>query len=156
MGEVSAPETAASSKRSGRVSGVIGQPMTPSTLVLFVHRYASFSQKMHAGHRSANGLVLASLMALVGESAGAPFQSIIAALRDPSADGATDGVVPIASARLAGAQSEVLVRAHHLCLDQPKVIQAVREVLIAHITPRAGLRPTQPMTPGLRLRCPLN
>ena len=70
-------------------------------------------------------------------SAGAPFHSIIAALCDPSADGATDGVVPIASARLAGAQSEVLVRTHHLCLDQPKVIQAVREVLIEHIAPLA-------------------
>ena len=74
-------------------------------------------------------------------SAGAPFHSIIAALWDPLADGATDGVVPIASSRLAGAQSEVVVQTHHLCLDQPKVIQAVREVLIEHIAPRAGAAP---------------
>jgi pimeloyl-ACP methyl ester carboxylesterase len=42
-----------------------------------------------------------------------PFRSIIAALRQPLADGATDGVVPVASAQLDGAESEVFVRTHH-------------------------------------------
>ncbi len=74
-------------------------------------------------------------------SEGAPFHSIIAALRDPSADGATDGVVPITSARLAGAQSEVLVRTHHLCLEHPAVIQAVHQILIEHIAPLAVAAP---------------
>src|SRR5262249_52620746 len=46
-------------------------------------------------------------------AAGVPYHSIIAALREPSAEGATDGLVPVASARLGGARSEVMVRAHH-------------------------------------------
>ena len=43
-------------------------------------------------------------------AAGVPSHSIIAALREPSAEGATDGLVPVASARLGGARSEVVVR----------------------------------------------
>jgi pimeloyl-ACP methyl ester carboxylesterase len=60
---------------------------------------------------------------------GTPFHSIIAALGDPSADGATDGLVPVASARLAGARSEVVVRTHHLCFQDPEVVREVRRIL---------------------------
>jgi pimeloyl-ACP methyl ester carboxylesterase len=63
---------------------------------------------------------------------GAPFHSIIAALRDPSAKGATDGLVPVASARLGGARSEVVVLTHHLCLQHPEVIREVHRVLREH------------------------
>ena len=65
-------------------------------------------------------------------AAGVPFHSIIAALREPSAEGATDGVVPVASARLGNARSEVVVRAHHICYHHPEVIQEVCRVLIEH------------------------
>jgi pimeloyl-ACP methyl ester carboxylesterase len=64
-----------------------------------------------------------------GAVSGIPFHSIIAVLGPPSAAGATDGVVPLASARLAGARSEVLVQSHHLCLQHPEVIQEVARVL---------------------------
>jgi pimeloyl-ACP methyl ester carboxylesterase len=66
---------------------------------------------------------------------GVPFHSIIATLRDPSAEGATDGLVPVASARLDGARSEVVVRTHHLCFQHPEVIREVRRVLSEHATP---------------------
>jgi pimeloyl-ACP methyl ester carboxylesterase len=65
---------------------------------------------------------------------GAPFHSIIAALRDPAEEGATDGLVPVASARLGGARSEAVVRAHHLCLQHPDVIREVRRILLEHAT----------------------
>ena len=58
-----------------------------------------------------------------------PFHSIIAAPRDPSAEGATDGLVPVSSARLDGARSEVVARTHHLCFRHPEVIQEVRRIL---------------------------
>jgi pimeloyl-ACP methyl ester carboxylesterase len=61
---------------------------------------------------------------------GVPFHSIIAALRDPTAEGATDGLVPVASARLDGARSEVVVRTHHICFRHPEVIREVRRILI--------------------------
>jgi pimeloyl-ACP methyl ester carboxylesterase len=61
-----------------------------------------------------------------------PFHSIIAALGDPSAEGATDGIVPVASARLGGAQSELVVPAHHMCTQHPDVIRELRRVLIEH------------------------
>jgi pimeloyl-ACP methyl ester carboxylesterase len=67
-----------------------------------------------------------------GAAAEVPFHSIIAALREPSAEGATDGVVPVASARLGNARSEVVVRANHICYHHPEVIQEVRRVLIEH------------------------
>jgi len=72
---------------------------------------------------------------------GIPFHSIIAALHDPSAAGATDGVVPLASARLGGAQSEVVIRTHHLCLDQPEVIGEVRRILVEYDVRPANDRP---------------
>jgi pimeloyl-ACP methyl ester carboxylesterase len=64
-----------------------------------------------------------------GSVSGIPFHSIIAVLDQPSATGATDGVVPVASARLTGARSEILVRTHHLCLQHPAVIREVGRVL---------------------------
>jgi pimeloyl-ACP methyl ester carboxylesterase len=63
-----------------------------------------------------------------------PFHSIIAALGNPLVDGANDGVVPVASARLAGARSEVIVQAQHFCLQQPDVIREVRRILVEHST----------------------
>jgi hypothetical protein len=65
-------------------------------------------------------------------AAGVPFHSIIASLRGPSAEGATDGIVPVASARLENARSEVVVRAHHLCYQHPEVIREVHRVLEEH------------------------
>jgi pimeloyl-ACP methyl ester carboxylesterase len=71
---------------------------------------------------------------------GVPFHSIIAALRDPADDGATDGLVPVASARLDGARSEVVVRTHHQCFGHPEVIREVRRILIEQATAPARLR----------------
>jgi pimeloyl-ACP methyl ester carboxylesterase len=65
-------------------------------------------------------------------AAAVPFHSIIAVLADPKAQGATDGVVPLASARLASARSELIVRTHHLCFQHPDVIREVRRILIVH------------------------
>jgi pimeloyl-ACP methyl ester carboxylesterase len=62
-------------------------------------------------------------------AAGVPSHSIIAALGAPTADGATDGLVPVASARLGGARSEVVVRAPHGCFQHPEVIREVRRIL---------------------------
>src|SRR5262249_31085707 len=62
-----------------------------------------------------------------------PYHSIISALGVPTAEGATDGLVPVASARLGGAQSEVVVRAHHVCYRHPEVISEVRRVLSEHV-----------------------
>jgi pimeloyl-ACP methyl ester carboxylesterase len=73
-----------------------------------------------------------------------PYHSIIAALGVPTAEGATDGLVPVASARLGGARSEVVVRAHHVCFQHPEVIREVRRVLNEHAAEPArqpGLRP---------------
>ena len=73
-----------------------------------------------------------------------PFHSIVAALGEPYAEGATDGLVPVASARLAGARSELVVRAHHVCLQHPEVIREVRRVLGEHAAdpvPILGGRP---------------
>jgi hypothetical protein len=67
-----------------------------------------------------------------GAATEVPFHSIIAALRGPSAEGTADGVVPVASARLGNARSEVVVRVNHICYPHPEVIQEVRRVLIEH------------------------
>lgn len=63
---------------------------------------------------------------------GTPFHSIIATLSDPLTDGGTDGVVPVASARLIGARSEVVLRTHHYCVNRPEFVEAVRRILIEH------------------------
>jgi pimeloyl-ACP methyl ester carboxylesterase len=65
-------------------------------------------------------------------AAGIPCHSIIAALDVPTAAGATDGLVPVASAQLGGARSEVVVRTHHACYQHPEVIREVRRVLGEH------------------------
>jgi pimeloyl-ACP methyl ester carboxylesterase len=61
---------------------------------------------------------------------GVPFHSIIAALGDPTDNAASDGLVPVVSARLDGARSEVVVRTHHICYRHPDVIREVRRILI--------------------------
>jgi pimeloyl-ACP methyl ester carboxylesterase len=65
-------------------------------------------------------------------AAGVPSHSIIAALFELSAEGATDGLVPVASARLAGTRSELVVTSAHGCLQHPQVIGEVRRVLSEH------------------------
>jgi pimeloyl-ACP methyl ester carboxylesterase len=75
-----------------------------------------------------------------------PFHSIIATVGDPSADGANDGLVPVASARLGGAQSEMVVRTRHMCIQHSDVIREVRRILIEHAAP-AGV-----LTVGHQLR----
>jgi pimeloyl-ACP methyl ester carboxylesterase len=67
-----------------------------------------------------------------GAAAGLLAHSIIASLSEPSAVGATDGLVPVSSARLEGARSEVVVRTSHLCFQDPEVIQEVQRVLVEH------------------------
>ena len=67
-----------------------------------------------------------------GTAAGIPCHSIIATLQDPSAREGTDGLVPVVSARLEGARSELLVRTNHFCFQHPQVIGEVRRVLIEH------------------------
>ena len=61
-----------------------------------------------------------------------PFHSIIATLCQPSAKEASDGLVPVASARLEGARSEVVVRTPHACYRHPDVIREVHRVLGEH------------------------
>jgi pimeloyl-ACP methyl ester carboxylesterase len=61
-----------------------------------------------------------------------PFHSIIAALGDPTIEGATDGVVPVKSAKIEGARSEFLVQTHHLCIWQAEVIREVGKILSEH------------------------
>jgi pimeloyl-ACP methyl ester carboxylesterase len=89
-----------------------------------------------------------------GAAAGVPSHSIIAALTEPAVEGATDGLVPVASARLGGARSEVVVRAAHACFEHPEVIREVHRVLGEHAAeparPRAG--PTFPQPTGVTER----
>ena len=75
-------------------------------------------------------------------AAGVPSHSIIAVLREPSEEGATDGLVPVASARLRGARSEVVIRASHVCIQDSEVIREVRGVLDEHAAKAA--RPARP------------
>jgi pimeloyl-ACP methyl ester carboxylesterase len=72
-------------------------------------------------------------------AAGVPSHSIIAALLDPTGEGATDGLVPVASARLGGTRSEVVVRTNHICCQHPEVIREVHRVLSEHATESARL-----------------
>ena len=69
---------------------------------------------------------------------GVPFHSIIAAIGDPTDNAASDGVVPVVSARLDGARSEVVVRTHHNCYRHPEVIREVRRILIERAAEAAG------------------
>jgi pimeloyl-ACP methyl ester carboxylesterase len=63
---------------------------------------------------------------------GVPCHSIIATLGEPSAEWATDGLVPVASARLQGARSEVVIRTLHFCLQHPEVIREIHRILGEH------------------------
>ena len=58
--------------------------------------------------------------------------SIIAVRPDSPAGHRTDGVVSYESAHVAGAASEKLVTAGHLCQDHPEVIGEVRRILLEH------------------------
>jgi pimeloyl-ACP methyl ester carboxylesterase len=78
---------------------------------------------------------------------GVPFHSIIAALRDPADEGASDGLVPVASARLDGARSEVVVRTHHICYRHPEVIGEVRRILIEQAAVPEGSRRAELVRP---------
>jgi pimeloyl-ACP methyl ester carboxylesterase len=82
-----------------------------------------------------------------GAASSVPFHSIVAVLGQASDAAATDGVVPVASARLAGARSELLVRTHHLCLQHPEVIGEVGRVLNEAGSGR--LKPTLPEATAL-------
>jgi hypothetical protein len=73
-----------------------------------------------------------------GAATGIPCHSIIASLQEPSAREATDGLVPVASARLEGVRSELLVRTNHFCFQHREVIAEVRRVLIEHTVGPAG------------------
>jgi hypothetical protein len=82
----------------------------------------------------------------------------IIAVRPESPPGhRTDGVVSYESARVAGAASEKLVAAGHLCLDRPEVIGEVRRILREHLLdtggadrrkPLPGAQELSPVTPG--------
>jgi len=82
--------------------------------------------------------------------------SIIAVRPDSPPGHRTDGVVSYESAHVAGAASEELVSAGHLCQDHPEVISQVRRILLEH----AGLPepPGRPVMhsetpPGATARC---
>jgi pimeloyl-ACP methyl ester carboxylesterase len=67
-----------------------------------------------------------------GAATGIPCHSIIATLQEPSARDATDGLVPVVSARIEGARSELLVRTNHFCFQHQAVIDEIRRILIEH------------------------
>ncbi len=67
-----------------------------------------------------------------GSSSGVHSHSTLAGLGAPGIPGATDGLVPVARARLAGAQSGLAVRAPHACFQHPELIQGLRKVLGEH------------------------
>jgi pimeloyl-ACP methyl ester carboxylesterase len=61
--------------------------------------------------------------------------SIIAVLPGSPSDHQADGLVEYPSAHLAGAASEKVVAAGHLCQDHPEVIGEVRRILAEHVAP---------------------
>ena len=75
--------------------------------------------------------------------------SIIAVRADSPPGDRTDGVVSYESAHVAGAASEKLVTAGHLCQDSLEVISEVRRILLEH----AGL-PEPPGRPSYTVRRP--
>lgn len=60
---------------------------------------------------------------------GVAVHSIVADRRDPPLPGGGDGIVPYESAHLPDPIPETLVGAGHLCLDSPRVIDAVARIL---------------------------
>lgn len=75
--------------------------------------------------------------------------TIIAVRPDSLPGDRTDGVVSYESAQVAGASSEKLVSAGHLCQDCPEVISEVRRILLEH----AGL-PEPPGRPVIHSETP--
>jgi hypothetical protein len=57
------------------------------------------------------------------------FHSIIPA----RGRGTGDGIVPLASARLEGSASELLVAAAHACLEEREVIRETARILAEHV-----------------------
>jgi pimeloyl-ACP methyl ester carboxylesterase len=71
--------------------------------------------------------------------------TIIAVRPDSPPGHRTDGLVSYESAHVAGAASEKLVAAGHLCLDRPEVICEVRRILLEHaVAPEPPGRPAMP------------
>ena len=83
------------------------------------------------------------------DASGVTSHSIIATLREPTEAGATDGIVPVASARHRGARSEVVIRASHVCFQNSEVIREVRRVLGEH-----AAEPSSSERPGTRRPSP--
>jgi pimeloyl-ACP methyl ester carboxylesterase len=77
--------------------------------------------------------------------------SIIADLRNPPAPGAGDGIVPYSSSHLECAASEVLFRGHHICLNDPALIQEARRILMEHAGLDATSRTDRPCLTQNRL-----
>ena len=79
-----------------------------------------------------------------------PFHSIIATFGGSPIEGATDGLVPVKSAKLEGARSELLVRAPHFCICQPEVMREVGRILTEDNSARVDAlrpRPARPLRP---------
>ena len=64
--------------------------------------------------------------------------TIIAVRPDSPPGHRTDGLVSYESARVAGATSEKLVTAGHLCQDRSEVISEVRRILLEHLVDTGG------------------
>ncbi len=65
-------------------------------------------------------------------ASGIASHSIIAALKEPSAAEATDGLVPVVSARLRDATSEIVIQGPHACFQHAQVIREVQRILKEH------------------------
>lgn len=70
-----------------------------------------------------------------------PVHSIIPVLGDPGDPQANDGIVPLWSARIPVAASELIVRGDHGAFDAPESLQELRRILRLH----AGLSPVDRM-----------
>jgi pimeloyl-ACP methyl ester carboxylesterase len=75
---------------------------------------------------------------------GVPYHSIIAVHTDGPIEEGNDGVVAYESARLEGANSELVVESGHSSQQKPRAILEVRRILYEHLgeRPRSGIRPT--------------
>jgi hypothetical protein len=62
-----------------------------------------------------------------------PFHSIIGDRGLGGGEQASDGVVPYKSAHMAGAESELIVPAHHSAHTHPLAVQEVRRILKLHL-----------------------
>jgi len=64
---------------------------------------------------------------------GVPFHSIIAVRGGPPPEGRGDGVVRFESARIEGAESELIVNSGHSVQMQQRAIQELRRILLEHV-----------------------